>query len=333
MLQNTKAYRIGKKKGLLLTMSQVQRILREKIYYYRRKRLQKNKKNVRFQVTKVGQLPVDFKKIIGLALLIIGLLLLLTKCFFGGKEQKEEAKENFSTTYVAEVSPVPSATSSYYAYFQAMHFTSKELEKLFKIALKEKQSFAHLLAIWTNENFKGTSPKVISKSLRRSAQQTTLTDARYLEGKVLYEQFIYDIQYFPIANKQVYTYENSWKQKRTNKGEPDDYGIDIMEPKNISGKVKIVSMTDGTIENIGWDEVGGYHVGIRSEGGAYFYYAHLHEMPKHIKKGEKIGAGEYIGLMGNTGSIGIALLTKENKKLWINPYPILQYLEKNKSDV
>ena len=52
-------------------------------------------------------------------------------------------------------------------------------------------------------------------------------------------------------------------------------GIDIMASVNQRGIYPIVSMTDGTIQNLGWLELGGYRIGILAPGGAYFYYAHL----------------------------------------------------------
>ena len=108
-----------------------------------------------------------------------------------------------------------------------------------------------------------------------------------------------------------------------------------------SGIVPIRSITDGVVENIGWNELGGYRVGIRSNGGAYFYYAHLDAPPTHIEKGDVITAGQVIGMMGDTGygsegtrglfpvhlHIGIAVQNSEEKEFWINPYPILKYLD------
>lgn len=43
-----------------------------------------------------------------------------------------------------------------------------------------------------------------------------------------------------------------------------------MAENNVSGYYPIVSVSDGTVENIGWLEKGGYRVGIRSSQGGYF---------------------------------------------------------------
>ena len=111
---------------------------------------------------------------------------------------------------------------------------------------------------------------------------------------------------------------------------------------NVSGYYPIVSVSDGTVENIGWLEKGGYRVGIRSSQGGYFYYAHLSSY-SDIKKGDKIKAGTLLGYMGNTGygtegttgcfdvhlHFGIYAKTKNYYELSYNPYCILKYLENN----
>ena len=92
-----------------------------------------------------------------------------------------------------------------------------------------------------------------------------------------------DIKYFPVAkstdkdSKYVY-YTNSWGDKRLYGGERTHEGIDIMAEDHIRGKYPVVSMTDGVVENIGWLELGGYRIGIRSRHGGYFYYAHLYSV-------------------------------------------------------
>lgn len=47
-------------------------------------------------------------------------------------------------------------------------------------------------------------------------------------------------------------------------------GCDIMAVNNVSGFYPVISVTDGTVENLGWLEKGGYRVGIRSNNGDIF---------------------------------------------------------------
>ena len=111
-----------------------------------------------------------------------------------------------------------------------------------------------------------------------------------------------------------------------------------------SGYFPIVSMTDGTIEQVGWLEKGGWRIGIRSIGGNYYYYAHFHSYIKDWKRGDPVKAGDVLGYMGDTGygpegttgqfpvhlHLGIYLPAAESGEQAINPYWMLRYLESQK---
>ena len=111
-----------------------------------------------------------------------------------------------------------------------------------------------------------------------------------------------------------------------------------------SGYFPIVSMTDGTIEQVGWLEKGGWRIGIRSISGNYYYYAHFHSYINDWKRGDPVKAGDVLGYMGDTGygpegttgqfpvhlHLGIYLPTMESGEQAINPYWMLRYLESQK---
>lgn len=158
-----------------------------------------------------------------------------------------------------------------------------------------------------------------------------------------------DIKYFPVAKSTdsdtgyVY-YTNSWGDKRTYGGERLHEGIDIMAEENVRGKYPVVSMTDGTIENIGWLELGGYRIGIRSRHKGYFYYAHLFSYAEGMEEGKDVKAGQLIGYMGDSGygkeegtvgmfavhlHLGIYINDKHGNEKSINPYHYLKSAEKS----
>ncbi|NLL71457.1 MAG: M23 family metallopeptidase [Epulopiscium sp.] len=139
-----------------------------------------------------------------------------------------------------------------------------------------------------------------------------------------------------------YFYENTWKVKRTYGGERLHFGTDIMDIEDERGRLPIVSMTSGVIEKIGWNEKGGWRVGIRAPHGAYFYYAHFFMYAPDLYEGMHVESGQLLGYMGDSGygkkentmghfpvhlHLGI-LLTIDDREVWINPYEILRYLEK-----
>lgn len=76
-----------------------------------------------------------------------------------------------------------------------------------------------------------------------------------------------DLRYFPVAASSdrpdyTVTFENSWQYERTYGGKRHHEGTDIMASVNQRGIYPIISMTDGTIQNLGWLELGGYRIGI-----------------------------------------------------------------------
>ena len=115
-----------------------------------------------------------------------------------------------------------------------------------------------------------------------------------------------------------------------------------MASKNIRGVFPVISMTDGVVTNLGWLEKGGYRIGITSDSGIYYYYAHL-DSYSNIKEGKRVKAGELLGFMGDSGygpegttgkfnvHLHVGVYVYENgKEISLNPYYILCYLENKK---
>ena len=155
-----------------------------------------------------------------------------------------------------------------------------------------------------------------------------------------------DLQYFPIplsgSDSDLETsFENSWMFDRNFGGNRGHEGTDIMASINDRGHYPIVSMTDGVVEKIGWLELGGYRIGIRSPHGGYFYYAHLYDYAREFQEGEEIKAGELLGFMGDSGygpegttgkfavhlHVGIYVDDETGRELSFNPYYVLKWLE------
>lgn len=108
---------------------------------------------------------------------------------------------------------------------------------------------------------------------------------------------------------------------------------------------------------MGWNQYGGWRVGIRSlDGKRYYYYAHLRkDRPFNdlIKEGMTVNAGDVIGYVGRTGysvtenvnnieenhlHFGIQLIFDESQKecdneIWIDVYAITLLLQQNQSEV
>ena len=155
-----------------------------------------------------------------------------------------------------------------------------------------------------------------------------------------------DLQYFPVPLSKSSpgmdtSFENSWMFDRNFGGNRGHEGTDIMASENQRGRYPVISITDGVVEKIGWLELGGYRIGIRSPSGGYFYYAHLYDYAREFEIGDEIQAGELLGFMGDSGygpegtvgkfavhlHVGIYVDNEKGEELSFNPYWILKWLE------
>ena len=159
----------------------------------------------------------------------------------------------------------------------------------------------------------------------------------------VYNSIVNDITYFPVPKSSKdfpwVSFVDSWGYERTYGGKRSHQGTDIMADKNIAGVYPIVSISDGTVTNMGWLELGGYRIGITSAGGTYYYYAHLSAYATGLKEGDTVTAGTLLGFMGNTGyskvegtsgkfdvhlHFGIYITGNNGEEIALNPYYLLK---------
>ncbi len=119
----------------------------------------------------------------------------------------------------------------------------------------------------------------------------------------------------------------------------------------------IIAVEGGTVEALGWNQYGGWRIGIRSDDSKrYYYYAHLRQdrpYAEGLKEGDRVQSGDVIGYMGHTGysteenvnnidavhlHFGIQLIFDESQKdgngeIWIDCYDLTRFLSKNRSGV
>ena len=164
--------------------------------------------------------------------------------------------------------------------------------------------------------------------------------------RILYQ----DAKYFPIPesikNKNTtISYVDSWQAERTYGGQRGHDGCDLMASEQKRNYYPVLSVSDGVVEKMGWLELGGYRIGIRSKSGVYYYYAHLSEYAKGMQVGKTVYAGEMLGFMGDTGyskvegtcgnfpvhlHFGMYLNNSKGEEICYNTYPLLQELEEKK---
>lgn len=118
----------------------------------------------------------------------------------------------------------------------------------------------------------------------------------------------------------------------------------------------IVAIESGYVEALGWNQYGGWRIGIRSfDKKRYYYYAHLRQNFPYqlsLKEGSQVQAGDVIGYMGHTGYSatenvnniktvhlhwGLQLIFDESQKegsneIWVDCYQLTRFLSRNRSE-
>lgn len=159
--------------------------------------------------------------------------------------------------------------------------------------------------------------------------------------------------FLPVAKNYNFSHYDDFGNTRSYGYKRVHLGNDLMG----SIGTPIVAVESGTVEAIGWNQYGGWRIGIRSfDKKRYYYYAHLrkdHPYAKDLKEGNAVNAGDVIGYLGMTGystkenvnninvphlHFGMQLIFDESQKdgtnqIWIDVYSIINFLKKNRSEV
>lgn len=159
--------------------------------------------------------------------------------------------------------------------------------------------------------------------------------------------------FLPIAKNYSFSHYDDFGNSRSYGFKRTHLGNDLMG----SIGTPIVAVESGVVENLGWNQYGGWRIGIRSfDTKRYYYYAHLrknHPYAEGMEEGKIIKAGDVIGYLGMTGystkenvnninvphlHFGIQLIFDESQvdspnEIWIDVYQIVEFLKKNRSEV
>ncbi|MER2190284.1 MAG: M23 family metallopeptidase [Solibacillus sp.] len=106
-----------------------------------------------------------------------------------------------------------------------------------------------------------------------------------------------DKHVFPITPSYAYSYSGTWGANRGWGGRRIHEGTDIYAAHS----TPLVSTSYGVIEIMGWNEFGGWRMGIRDNHNSYHYYAHLASFEKGLQEGAIVEPGQVIGYLGSTG--------------------------------
>ncbi len=158
--------------------------------------------------------------------------------------------------------------------------------------------------------------------------------------------------YLPVAKNFPYEHYDDFGAGRSYGYDRKHLGHDMMGQTG----TPIIAVESGTVEALGWNQYGGWRIGIRSfDEKRYYYYAHLRQnypYAEWLKEGSVVTAGDVIGYMGRTGYSakenvnnievthlhwGLELIFDEERReqgyeVWIDMYALTQFLYKNRCE-
>lgn len=159
--------------------------------------------------------------------------------------------------------------------------------------------------------------------------------------------------YHPIAKGFPYSDYDDFGVSRTYGYRRNHLGHDMM------GQVgtPVIAVESGYVAELGWNQYGGWRIGINSfDGKRYYYYAHLRQnrpFAEGLEKGDIVQAGDVIGYIGRTGysteenvnnideyhlHFGLQLIFDEsqrdgNNEIWVSGYELVKFLYQHQSEV
>mgnify|MGYP002559582158 CR=1 FL=1 len=159
--------------------------------------------------------------------------------------------------------------------------------------------------------------------------------------------------FLPIAKNYSFSHYDDFGNSRSYGFKRTHLGNDLMG----SIGIPIIAVESGIVENLGWNQYGGWRIGIRSfDTKRYYYYAHLrknHPYVEGLEEGKTVNAGDVIGYLGMTGystkenvnninvphlHFGLQLIFDESQvdspnEIWIDVYQIIEFLKNSRSEV
>ena len=158
--------------------------------------------------------------------------------------------------------------------------------------------------------------------------------------------------FHPLAKNFPYSHYDDFGVSRSYGYRRQHLGHDMMGQTG----TPVIAVESGTVETLGWNQYGGWRIGIRSfDKKRYYYYAHLRKDYPYqsiLQEGSIVTAGDVIGYLGRTGysteentnnleephlHFGLQLIFDESQKegnneIWIDCYELIKFLSINRSE-
>lgn len=101
---------------------------------------------------------------------------------------------------------------------------------------------------------------------------------------------------FPVVGKSEYSGGSWMPGALTHRGRTHP-AIDIYADRGSA----IIAPVGGVVQRVSSGEIGGHTISIKGDDGYVYYFAHM-DAPTTLIKGQRFGAGQLLGAVGNSGS-------------------------------
>jgi hypothetical protein len=226
----------------------------------------------------------------------------------------------------------------------ALRVPHRAIKMLYTYSAQYEIPFAELFVLFCAENdffpeknvtydLRGIEQQYVADfaAIKRKYKTKNITPYVTMFGQIFDELISFPIPGGWEEDKEIsYMYGDNWHVLHR--------GADIIDRENVRGRIPVVSMTEGIVQDAGYSEKWGYHIGIVTQNGNYYLYAHLDSLAAGASQGAAVMAGTPLGRMGNSGESGenrtvhlhIGISPKagfSKNEFWINPYPLLRFID------
>lgn len=228
------------------------------------------------------------------------------------------------------------------------NYKRKQMEELVEKLKNKKETMASLTKSLKYYNYYYEAYEAVLGGMV-GKYKIEVSDSTAPGGKRWEEKYGLKV-YLPLAKFYPYSHFDDFGVSRSYGFRRKHLGHDMM------GQVgtPVVAVESGYVEALGWNQYGGWRIGIRSfDNKRYYYYAHLRKnfpYNKTLKVGSVVQAGDVIGYLGRTGysssenannintphlHFGLQLIFDESQKesnneIWIDCYDLIKFLSSNR---
>ena len=213
---------------------------------------------------------------------------------------------------------------------QAFRVPGDDMIALRDLSAKYGLDFTQALTVYAAENsFFPTKAEPVSSAeleqnyfMNYSGVKAHFSDAAIAPYYNMLKTLTDEMKCFPVSGGD-YMYGDGWENMSGEKFP----GTDISDRENIRGSLAVLSMTGGSVTDVGYSKDLGNYIGVTAPSGDYFCYAKLDAFAEGLTEGATLTPGQTLG-QATRLHLSVKIKNGAGKKnFWLNPYPFLRLIE------